>query len=85
MANTLNPNYEGNQLSQMIPDDRLIRYTFDNWNFGSDFTGDITKYYNHLAIIKHDFCQSKVCQFCLFWIYSCNKLIIANVGQKCII
>lgn len=61
MATTLNPNYEGNQLSEMIPDDRLIKYTLDNWNFGSDFTGDITKFHNHAAIINSEFCQSKVC------------------------
>lgn len=51
-ANTLNPNYEGNELSQMIPDDRLIRYTPQNWYFGLDFTGDITKFYNHCDLVK---------------------------------
>ncbi|KAJ8985105.1 hypothetical protein NQ317_019791 [Molorchus minor] len=53
LANTLNPNYEGNELSQMIPDDRFIRYTLDNWHFGMDLTGDITKYYNILSIVNH--------------------------------
>ncbi|KAJ8927799.1 hypothetical protein NQ314_019680 [Rhamnusium bicolor] len=52
MANTLNPNYEGNELSQMIPDDRFIRYTLKNWQFGLDFSGDITKYYNHQELLK---------------------------------
>lgn len=61
MASTLNTNYEGNHSSQMISDDRLIRYTLENWNFGLDFTGDITKFYNHCAITDSDFCQSKVC------------------------
>ncbi|KAJ8918957.1 hypothetical protein NQ315_016859 [Exocentrus adspersus] len=51
-ANTLNPNYEGNELSQMIPDDRLIRYTLQNWYFGLDFTGDITTYCNHKELVK---------------------------------
>ncbi|XP_018571350.1 cap-specific mRNA (nucleoside-2'-O-)-methyltransferase 2 isoform X2 [Anoplophora glabripennis] len=51
-ANTLNPNYEGNELSQMIPDDRLIRYTLPNWYFGLDFTGDITKFYNHCDLVQ---------------------------------
>lgn len=46
----------------MIPDDRLIRYTIQNWNFGSDFTGDITKYHNHRAILNNEFCQKKVCE-----------------------
>ncbi|XP_072390400.1 cap-specific mRNA (nucleoside-2'-O-)-methyltransferase 2-like [Diabrotica undecimpunctata] len=42
-ANTLNPNYEGNELTEMIPDDRFIRHTLKNWIFGADFSGDITK------------------------------------------
>lgn len=52
MANTLNPDYEGNSLSEMIPDDRLIRYTIDNWIFGSDATGDIRNYSCHLGILE---------------------------------
>lgn len=35
----------------MIPDDRLIRHTYKNWYFGSDLTGDITKYYNFQALV----------------------------------
>lgn len=60
MANTLNPNYEGNELSQMIPDDRFIRHTLNDWYFGADLTGDILKYYNHLDLCNHDFCNDKV-------------------------
>lgn len=52
MANTLNPDYEGNSLSEMIPDDRLIRYTMDKWIFGSDATGDIRNYSCHLEILE---------------------------------
>lgn len=36
----------------MIPDDRLIRYTLKSWYFGMDFTGDITKFYNHSNLVK---------------------------------
>ncbi|KAI4459466.1 hypothetical protein MML48_6g00013730 [Holotrichia oblita] len=49
LGTTLNPYYEGNP--EMIPDDRLIRYTYKNWYFGSDLTGDITKYYNFQALV----------------------------------
>ncbi len=42
MANTLNPYYEGNSLSCMIDDDRLIVDTLDKWCFGADNTGDVT-------------------------------------------
>lgn len=52
LANTLNPNYEGNELCEMIPDDRLIRHTLRNWIFGEDFTGDLTKPYNHQYLIN---------------------------------
>lgn len=60
MAITLNPNYEGNQLSEMIPDDRFIKHTLKNWNFGNDFTGDVIKYENHCAIMNMEFCKRKV-------------------------
>ncbi|XP_044263152.1 cap-specific mRNA (nucleoside-2'-O-)-methyltransferase 2 [Tribolium madens] len=51
-ANTLNPDYEGNSLQEMIPDDRLLRHTYKNWYFGIDFTGNITKYCNHLDLVN---------------------------------
>ncbi|XP_019875417.2 cap-specific mRNA (nucleoside-2'-O-)-methyltransferase 2 isoform X2 [Aethina tumida] len=50
IANTLNPNYEGNPVSDMINDDRLIRFTLNNWCFGKDNTGDIKEYENFLDI-----------------------------------
>lgn len=42
-ATTLNPYYEGNALSSTVLDDRLILHTFEQWEFGADFTGDLTK------------------------------------------
>lgn len=50
-ANALNPYYEGNSENEMITDDRFLKMTFDNWNFGKDFTGNITSYDNHLEIV----------------------------------
>lgn len=41
-ATTLNPYYEGNSFDNAVLDDRLMIRTFDNWEFGEDFTGDIT-------------------------------------------
>ena len=40
-STTLNPYYEGNDLGQMIPDDRFIINTLDCWDFGPNFTGNI--------------------------------------------
>ncbi|RZC27700.1 cap-specific mRNA (nucleoside-2'-O-)-methyltransferase 2 [Asbolus verrucosus] len=52
-ANSLNPDYEGNSLLEMIPDDRLLRHTYRNWYFGADFTGNITKYHNHVDLVNN--------------------------------
>ncbi|XP_030750834.1 cap-specific mRNA (nucleoside-2'-O-)-methyltransferase 2 isoform X2 [Sitophilus oryzae] len=59
-ANTLNPNYEGNNLCHMIPDDRLICHTYENWLFGCDQTGDIQKFYNHCDIVQQIVLRDKV-------------------------
>ncbi|XP_077993177.1 cap-specific mRNA (nucleoside-2'-O-)-methyltransferase 2-like [Glandiceps talaboti] len=42
LGSTLNPYYEGNDLSTMIPDDRFIYETSHRWYFGEDDTGDMT-------------------------------------------
>ncbi|XP_037038546.1 cap-specific mRNA (nucleoside-2'-O-)-methyltransferase 2 [Bradysia coprophila] len=41
-ATTLNPYYEGNSFDSAVLDDRFMLRTFDNWEFGEDFTGNIT-------------------------------------------
>jgi len=43
VATTLNPHYEGNDLGYMINDDRFIMGSLENWEFGSDDTGDLMK------------------------------------------
>lgn len=62
-GSTLNPDYEGNPLNEMIPDDRLMRYTPDNWLFGYDFTGDIRQYNNHLHLVEAIPKENKVQSF----------------------
>lgn len=41
IANSLNPYYEGNDLSAMIDEDKLIVETIAHWIFGEDNTGNI--------------------------------------------
>ncbi|KAB0791476.1 hypothetical protein PPYR_03276 [Photinus pyralis] len=50
-ASTLNPYYEGNSLDEMIYDDRLIRRTLPNWEFGPDLTGDLRTLHNHESVV----------------------------------
>jgi len=52
LGTTLNPYHEGNNLGQMIPDDRFIVNTLDNWCFGADFTGNIMNVDNMNHLIK---------------------------------
>ncbi|XP_037042923.1 cap-specific mRNA (nucleoside-2'-O-)-methyltransferase 2-like [Bradysia coprophila] len=44
-ATSLNPHYVGDSFENAI-DDRLIIQTYDQWEFGEDFTGDITRKQN---------------------------------------
>ncbi len=41
LAASLNPYYEGNDVAAMINDDRFIKETLKNWDFGADFSGNI--------------------------------------------
>lgn len=54
---TLNPYYGGNNLNEMISQDRFILNKFDHWYFGQDDTGDIKNFDNYLGLISH--CKSK--------------------------
>ena len=51
IATTLNPYYEGNDVGIMINDDRFIKETFQNWEFGADFSGNIMDI-NNLTRLK---------------------------------
>ncbi|XP_045199075.2 cap-specific mRNA (nucleoside-2'-O-)-methyltransferase 2-like [Mercenaria mercenaria] len=41
LATTLNPYYEGNNIGQMIDEDKFIRCSYGNWYFGEDGTGNL--------------------------------------------
>ncbi|OWF49722.1 cap-specific mRNA (nucleoside-2'-O-)-methyltransferase 2-like [Mizuhopecten yessoensis] len=45
-GNTLNPYYEGNNVSQMIADDRFILHSLPYWDFGADGTGNLMDWDN---------------------------------------
>lgn len=50
LATTLNPYYEGNNIGQMIDEDRFIRCSYGNWYFGEDGTGNLMSYSNLLEL-----------------------------------
>ena len=52
VGTTLNPYYEGNTLNEMVADDRLIIETFSNWDFSSDFSGNIMNFDNFESFTK---------------------------------
>lgn len=45
-GSTLNPYYEGNNISQMIADDRFILHSLPYWDFGVDGTGNLMDWDN---------------------------------------
>ncbi|CAI9741818.1 cap-specific mRNA nucleoside-2' [Octopus vulgaris] len=61
MASTLNPYYEGNNLGNMIADDRFIRATLPHWQF-CDGTGDLLdkNNCNHLCKTVHNMETAKL-------------------------
>ncbi|CAG2220323.1 AFT [Mytilus edulis] len=46
VGTTLNPYYEGNNPSEMIDDDRFVRGSYGNWDFGVDNTGNLMSWQN---------------------------------------
>lgn len=46
IGTTLNPYYEGNNPSEMIDDDRFVRGSYGNWDFGVDNTGNLMSWQN---------------------------------------
>ncbi|XP_065655014.1 cap-specific mRNA (nucleoside-2'-O-)-methyltransferase 2 isoform X3 [Hydra vulgaris] len=52
IGTTLNPYYEGNIHGEMIVDDRFLIETLPNWNFGTDFSGNIMCTSNMEFLIK---------------------------------
>lgn len=52
LGNTLNPYYEDIPLSRCVVDDRLIIHTLENWCFGTDNTGDLTKQNNLCDLMR---------------------------------
>ena len=55
LATTLNPYYDGNKIGIMIDDDRFLKTTLANWNFGADLTGNIMSLENLDYLVKE--CQ----------------------------
>lgn len=62
-ATTLNPYYEGNSFDKAVLDDRFMVQTFENWEFGEDFTGDITNVRNIERLITRCRKMGKVNEF----------------------
>ncbi len=62
-ATTLNPYYEGNSFDSAVLDDRLMVRTFDNWEFGTDWTGDITNEANVKQLVERCRKMGKVTKF----------------------
>jgi hypothetical protein len=46
LGSTLNPYYEGNSPSEMIDDDRFVRGSYGNWEFGINDDGDLMSWLN---------------------------------------
>ncbi|XP_012287962.1 cap-specific mRNA (nucleoside-2'-O-)-methyltransferase 2 isoform X1 [Orussus abietinus] len=60
VATSLNPYYEGNSLSRMIDDDRLIAHTLNHWCFGADNTGNLMDLKNLDSLVNVSKSKGKV-------------------------
>lgn len=45
-GNTLSPYYEGNNVGEMVADDRFILHSLPYWHFGADGTGNLMDWNN---------------------------------------
>lgn len=64
----------------MINDDRLIRFTLNNWCFGKDNTGDIKEYENFLDI-STKINNTKKVRIKIFPVTHCTRQFLEGLGD----
>ena len=69
LGSTLNPYYEGNSPSEMIDDDRFVRGSYGNWEFGINDDGDLMSWLNLQQILKRTTEMGPIHLVCIGVIY----------------